>query len=120
MLRDRLRKALLGRAKNGSAVSDLGCSIEEFMQVFQEKFHNRAGTREQMTWENRGEWHIDHIIPLSYFDLSDKEQIKIACNYMNLQPLWAEENLKKSDSVPDNAEDLILKIKEEIKHKSTK
>ena len=51
------------------------------------------------TWENHGEWHIDHITPLSSFDLSKREQLLTACNYANLQPLWADENYAKSDRV---------------------
>lgn len=50
-----------------------------------------------MTWENFGEWHIDHIVPLSKFNLTDYEQLKIACHFSNLQPLWAKDNLSKGN-----------------------
>ena len=51
-----------------------------------------------MSWDNYGThgWHIDHIRPCASFDLSDEEQQKICFHYTNLQPLWAEDNLKKS------------------------
>lgn len=51
-----------------------------------------------MTWENwsRDGWHIDHIVPLSSFDLTDREQFLKACHFSNLQPLWAKENLSKA------------------------
>lgn len=76
-----------------SAVRDLGCTIEELVSHLQARF------QEDMTWENYGEWHIDHIIPLSSFDLEDIEQAKLACHYSNLQPLWAIDNLRKNNKV---------------------
>jgi hypothetical protein len=56
-----------------------------------------------MCWGNYGygddKWNIDHIIPLSSFDLTNVEQQKIAFNYNNLQPLWQPENFKKSNNI---------------------
>jgi len=51
-----------------------------------------------MSWENHGEWHIDHIRPCASFDLTDPEQQKQCFHYTNLQPLWAKDNLAKSDN----------------------
>jgi hypothetical protein len=48
-----------------------------------------------MTWANHGEWHIDHIRPLASFDLRKEDHLVLAFHYTNLQPLWAQENLRK-------------------------
>ena len=85
----RLSKALKSRQKSGMAINDLGCSIEEFKLYLTNKF------QPGMTWDNYGKWHIDHIRPLSSFDLSDISNIREACHYTNLQPLWAIDNIKK-------------------------
>jgi hypothetical protein len=92
-LRSRLKSALRGNYKSGSAVKDLGCSIDELKVYLESKFEPG------MSWENHGfyGWHIDHIKPLSSFDLTDKEQLLQAVHYTNLQPLWAEDNLSKND-----------------------
>lgn len=88
-LRNRLNSAIKNNQKAGSAVSDLGCSIEEFKVYIQKLF------QEDMNWDNHGEWHIDHIKPLDSFDLINREELLKACHYTNLQPLWAKDNLKK-------------------------
>jgi hypothetical protein len=93
MLRQRISKALKQGWKAGSAVADLGCSVAELRLYLESKFQTG------MSWENYGKrgWHIDHIQPLSSFDLTDPEQFKVAVHFSNLQPLWAEENYRKSN-----------------------
>lgn len=49
---------------------------------------------EGMTWENRSLWHIDHIKPIA--SATDRDHLHQLCHYTNLQPLWIEENMKKS------------------------
>ncbi|TPL42604.1 hypothetical protein [Mesorhizobium sp. B2-4-5] len=90
-LRVRLRRVLGGQYKNGSAVSDLGCSIPEFKTYIEAKF------LPGMSWENWAfdTWHLDHIKPLASFDLTDRAQFLQACHYTNMQPLWALDNMKK-------------------------
>jgi hypothetical protein len=55
-----------------------------------------------MNWDNWGHngWHIDHIIPIASFDLTQKSEQEKCFHYTNLQPLWAEENLSKQDKIP--------------------
>ena len=88
-LRTRLNEVVKGRVKAGSAVADLGCSIEELKKYLERQF------QQGMSWANHGQWHIDHVIPLCSFDLSNREQFLKACHFTNLQPLWAEENMSK-------------------------
>ena len=66
-----------------------GCTAEELKTHFESLF------TEGMYWDNYGEWHVDHIRPVSSFAPEEWEQIN---HYTNLQPLWAEDNLSKSDS----------------------
>ncbi len=94
-LRQRLYKAINGNFKSGSAVKDLGCSIEEL------KLHLESKFQSGMNWDNwtHDGWHIDHIKPLASFDLTDRNQLLEACHYTNLQPLWATDNIVKSDKI---------------------
>ena len=98
-LRTRLLSAIKRETKIGSAVKDLGCSVKELKIYLESQFYPNSITGEVMSWENYGfyGWHIDHIKPLSKFDLSKTGQFLEACNYKNLQPMWAEENLIKGD-----------------------
>lgn len=90
-LRIRLHGALRRRSKRGSAVRLLGCSVVDLISHLERLF------QPGMSWQNYGRagWHIDHIVPLSSFDLTDPDQLAKACHYTNLQPLWAKENLSK-------------------------
>lgn len=98
-MRSRINEALKrdGAFKNKTTLELLGCSLPDFRR------HLEALFAEGMTWENRGTWHIDHIQPCASFDLMDPEQQAECFHYSNLQPLWAEDNLKKSDKWLDLA-----------------
>lgn len=70
----------------------IGCTIEQLCRHLEAKF------KRGMTWDNHGDgWHIDHIIPMAMFDLTDESQLLAASHYTNMQPMWAAENLAKSD-----------------------
>ena len=70
-----------------------GINFLEFKKYIESKF------KDGMSWSNYGTWHLDHIIPLSSFDLGKKTDYKKANHYTNFQPLWARENLKKSNKI---------------------
>jgi len=96
-LRTRIYCAIKKNQKVGSAIRDLGCTGEELKQYLESKF------KERMSWNNwgnkEGQWSIDHIVPLSSFDLTVREQFLKACHYTNLQPLWHIDNLRKGNRV---------------------
>lgn len=79
----------IGTTKEGKTNEALGYSAKELKENIEYKF------TEGMSWENWGEWHIDHIKPVSKFDKSEK--ITIINSLDNLQPLWAKDNLMKSN-----------------------
>jgi hypothetical protein len=91
MIRSRLLDALSNNYRTGFAVNHLGCSIKSL------RAHLESLFQPGMTWTNQGQWHIDHIVPLSHFNLADRKELKRACHYTNLQPLWAWQNWKKNN-----------------------
>ena len=97
----RLRKRVMSRiwismkgrsVKDSGSFSATGCSIKFLKSYIEGKF------KRGMTWENYGEWHVDHIRPCASFDLSDKEQVLQCFNWRNLQPMWASENCSKGSN----------------------
>lgn len=81
--------------KNLTTLELLGCSIEKCRLHIEKQF------QKGMDWTNYGlhGWHIDHRIPCASFDFRDPEQQKACFHFTNLQPLWAEDNMKKSDKI---------------------
>lgn len=90
-IRGRLQKALKKKfwLKNSKFAEYIGCSLNELKVHLENKF------TEGMSWQNYGKWHIDHIIPLS--SVTSEEEMYKLCHYTNLQPLWAIDNIKKSN-----------------------
>ena len=92
----RLRLALKGQKKNERTEKLLGCSIGQLKLYLENYFPLYPG----MSWNNYGiEWHIDHYIPISKFNLSDSNELTEACHYTNLQPLWAQDNYAKGNRI---------------------
>lgn len=81
----------IGNLKSSRTFDILGYTVDELMAHLEHQF------QPGMTWENYGEWHIDHIIPLSAhnYETPDDIDFKRAWALSNLQPLWAEDNIKK-------------------------
>ena len=78
---------------NSKTIKLIGLDIPLLKKYLESKF------QEGMTWDNYGlfGWHIDHIIPLS--SANSEEEFYKLCHYTNLQPLWAKDNLMKSNKI---------------------
>jgi uncharacterized protein YlaI len=76
-----------GWKKTTKTETILGCNFEYFKHHIEEQF------QPGMSWDNHGEWHFDHIIPVS--SAKCEEEVIRLNHYINFQPLWAVDNLKK-------------------------
>jgi hypothetical protein len=88
-----IRRGLQGGSKAGRKTFDLlGYTVDDLRAHLEKQFTGG------MSWDNYGDWHIDHIIPLSAHNYSspDHEDFKRAWALSNLQPLWAMDNIKKN------------------------
>jgi 5-methylcytosine-specific restriction endonuclease McrA len=93
----RMRKSLNGIKESKSWENLVNYKLEDLKNHLEKHF--KSG----MSWENYGEWHIDHIIPISNFiiDSVESEEFKKCWSLNNLQPLWADENIKKSNKMEE-------------------
>ena len=89
-----------GYSKKSKTNKILGCTFEEFKQHLERQFIKG------MTWENSGEWHLDHIYPVSL--AKDEEELIRLNHYTNFQPLWAKENIQKSNKIIDNKQLILI------------
>ncbi len=100
--RKRIGAALKSKSlqKSEKTFNLIGCSPDFLRKYLESKF------QDGMTWENwgrgKGKWQIDHIMPLSKVDLSDKDELHKVCHYTNLQPLWQKDNIRKSNKLDWN------------------
>lgn len=85
-----------GYRKNTKTQALLGCSYEQF------RAHLEAQFTEGMTWENFGEWHLDHILPCAA--AKNETELLALQHYSNFQPMWGFANLQKGTSLPDGWE----------------
>lgn len=85
------------KKKNRRTLEYLGCSIEFLMGWLESQFVDG------MSWERRGEIHIDHIIPCNTFDFNNEEEVYKCFHYTNLRPLWSKDNLSR----PKDGSDIV-------------
>ncbi len=76
------------------------------------KQHLEKQFKKGMTWDNYGEWQIDHIVPLSFFKYNSTNDVefKYCWSLHNLQPLWKEENYRKNDKITINGKKILAKL----------
>ena len=97
-LRSRLYTStkLGGYVKTKNTLSLIGCKPNFFKKYIENQFEDG------MDWDNRSNWHIDHIIPINffqkYFDYSDIRIQKLCWHYSNFQPMWAKNNIAKGST----------------------
>lgn len=84
-----LRHSKISTSKRTSEL--LGCNYDTFKSYLEPMF------MDGMNWSNYGDWHIDHIKPLSL--ATNESELVVLCHYTNLQPLWAKDNLIKGNKI---------------------
>ena len=92
---DTNKKEMLGWSHSNNKKSSsptwkiLGCSGREFIKYIESKFSKG------MSWDNRDQWDLDHIKPISSAKCS--KDILLLCHYTNYQPLWRNDNIRKGN-----------------------
>lgn len=109
---DRLRRRInstlssANAAKAGRLIEVSGCSVSDLVAHIESQF------LPGMSWGNRREWHIDHIVPCSAFDLTDESQQAVAFHYTNLRPVWASSNQRKHAKIPGGQKHFFWTLKD--------
>lgn len=96
LYRHKIYLVLSGKCSGKKIERLIGCSVSNLKNHFESMF--KTG----MSWENYGEWHVDHKRPLILFDLKKEAELLSAFHFSNLQPLWAHENRKKWTSIQED------------------
>jgi hypothetical protein len=106
--RDLILKSFISNStvKTSKTFKILGCDISFFKKYLEQKF------TEGMSWDNMGEWQLDHYYPQSLG--KNYEEIVILNHYTNFQPLWARDNNLKSDKIPPNYDEWLKMMKEKL------
>ena len=94
-IRSMLNRVILAceSKKSANTFDALGYSADEF------KVHMELQFAKGMSWDNHGEWHIDHIVPVSWHVKNGETDPKVINSLTNLRPIWASENISKGNSL---------------------
>jgi hypothetical protein len=95
--RKRIWDAVKRKTKSKRTIELIGCTADKLIEHLESQF------KDGMTWENYGEWHIDHIKPCAKFDFSKESDQRECFRYTNLQPLWAKDNMRKSSTYKEHS-----------------
>ena len=102
-----------GYSKKTKTFKLIGCTQEEVRMYVELQFE------EGMSWDNYGEWHLDHKIPLS--SAENEEELSLLCHYLNLQPLWASTNVSKGAKYcPIGKQKKLAMIRREREHSKSR
>ena len=94
ILRSRFKKTMKKQKKYKSILGYLGMQLEDFLKWIEFQFDD------DMSWNNQGiYWEIDHVIPCSYYNLLDKEDVKKCFHWTNMRPLSKVDNNTKSNKI---------------------
>tara|TARA_S200000501_G_scaffold277432_1_gene261265 strand:- start:365 stop:1642 length:1278 start_codon:yes stop_codon:yes gene_type:complete len=108
-LRSRVHWALTHQetTKDETTMKLVGCDLDTLVDFLESNFDNH------MSWENYGEWHVDHIRPCASFHLGEDGQQKVCFNWRNLFPLWGEDNqIKGNKYEPKDEGDWVLHMQD--------
>ena len=100
---NRAMKGSIWQALRHKKVSKNGANWESLVGYKKQDLidHLESQFEDGMSWDNYGKWHIDHIVPKSLFEYETPYEVgfKICWGLNNLQPLWAQENMAKSNKL---------------------
>lgn len=89
LVRNALKKK--GATKSKRTVETLGCTPEFFREHIERQF------LKGMSWDNRDQWQLDHIIPISTAET--EEDVYALSHFTNIRPMWADDNKEKSGKI---------------------
>ena len=103
-LSSKIRRAVTDQWMSPKTEKYIGCTMHEFLKHIESQF------TKGMSFDNYGVWHLDHILPISRFNMKDDLEIKTCFHYTNYQPLWAKKNMNKKANIIKGTEQIKLPI----------